>query len=205
MAPVTVTPDSELREIDRLALRVDGMEQQLASKGEELQFVSDMIAEREAQCRQLKEQHEQKIRQLTQQARKQRSRTSNNNRNKPEMMASSAAALVASASAPDMEEEEGEVKPPGARPAVLLDLTTIDKAIGQSERRRVVGESPSAAGMDADSLQSLCAALAAQRDLVRAMSERVEMHVQRLEKGEDAGDERSALEEEVSYLLDNVI
>lgn len=71
------TPTTEdLDEIEMLVSRVEMLDKQMQHKSEQLAFVAEVIAEKKRQCDQLREQHAERIRAITRQARRQRGRKS---------------------------------------------------------------------------------------------------------------------------------
>mmetsp|Transcript_52059 Transcript_52059/g.137537 ORF Transcript_52059/g.137537 Transcript_52059/m.137537 type:complete len:206 (-) Transcript_52059:40-657(-) len=69
-----VSQEDNLKEIEHLVRSMEGLERQLNEKREQQEFVSHVIAEKQLACQQAKDAHEEKIKALARQARKQRAR-----------------------------------------------------------------------------------------------------------------------------------
>lgn len=121
--------DQDFSLIERLIYEMEALELKIQDKREEQKFVNEVIAEKQLQCQQAKEQHEERIRALARQARRQRGRRN------PSSQAGVAAAAAANAAA---SLDALAASDCGAREITPLDLDAIDASLGRIERLRLL-------------------------------------------------------------------
>lgn len=126
--------------IERLIYEMEALELKIQDKREKQKFVNEVIAEKQRQCQQAKEQHEERIRALARQARRQRGRRNPSSQRGaasllPPCEAGGAAAAAASAAATF---EALAASDCGARETTPLDLDAIDASLGRIERLRLL-------------------------------------------------------------------
>ncbi|CAK0908538.1 unnamed protein product [Prorocentrum cordatum] len=146
-------------------LECQELERATAEKREQQAFIASIIEEKQRQCQQAKEQHQEKIRALAHQARRaSRARKAAGTRG------SGGAIPVASGVAP--------AGPPGAAQAATLDLALLDKALGEKRRRQLLGGQADEGvavtrACDAACLDSLKQALERRLELLQGMNARL--------------------------------
>eukprot|EP00448_Togula_jolla_P001692 CAMPEP_0170605114 /NCGR_PEP_ID=MMETSP0224-20130122/19802_1 /TAXON_ID=285029 /ORGANISM="Togula jolla, Strain CCCM 725" /LENGTH=234 /DNA_ID=CAMNT_0010930099 /DNA_START=47 /DNA_END=752 /DNA_ORIENTATION=- len=174
-----IEQDSELREMEHLILKMEELEEKIHGKKEQQRWVAESIAEKQSQCQQLKEQHEEKIRSLAQKARRQRGR-----RKAPMGEDLRQLNLISIENTSPSSQQEGHAGGvPGADPTHELDSWLLDGALGTTEWQKLLVGGTCAAGNQAGTensqagLTALVETLSARRDLVRQLTTRLAEHV----------------------------
>mmetsp|Transcript_59501 Transcript_59501/g.171820 ORF Transcript_59501/g.171820 Transcript_59501/m.171820 type:complete len:227 (+) Transcript_59501:98-778(+) len=155
-------PIENLRDFNSLLENVQELEKQLSAKEEQQAFLAQVIAEKQRLCQKAKEQHEERIRTMARQARKQRGRRSAS-------LGRLAGAGVGtggtydsqvseSLQEVDEEEEDDEdedgmrdMQSTGTQPlGTSLDMDLLREALGTTNASRLLGEIGSSGEGDAD-------------------------------------------------------
>lgn len=161
--------ESKVADIDTMEAMINRLmvlQEELNAKNEEQHFLKQVIAEKQALCKQMKDQHAGKIKSLTLQARKQRNRAAGRGRGAGGYVSVGAGGGGSSGGAQQLPSEaEGSAQAAEAAaaataaPAVRLDPMLLDKALGLGAWQQ----------MQDRSLHQLHGALQARLDLVRFM------------------------------------
>merc|ERR1719482_2402416 len=143
--------DQDLKEIEMLIIEMGDLEQRILRTKEQQQWVDDMVAHKQRQCQEAKEQHEERIRQITRQARKNRSRS---NRSKY------------AAEGPTVEPEVCGLMAGAGPPIAGISTQQLDEVLGVEERTRLLD----AAGNDeAAAVATIVEALETRLNQIRSL------------------------------------
>jgi len=156
-------PMDNLRDFEMLIQSVEELERQLSAKEEQQAFLAQVIAEKQRLCQQAKEQHEERIRAMARQARKQRGRRSGSLG--PSFSAASGGGASFDSTTPAAVQEEEEEEQEEEDEDTMRDMqsaetqgtntTTLDvellrEALGGAASARLLGEEGQGGEGDAD-------------------------------------------------------
>mmetsp|Transcript_100015 Transcript_100015/g.311625 ORF Transcript_100015/g.311625 Transcript_100015/m.311625 type:complete len:205 (-) Transcript_100015:22-636(-) len=194
--------DDSLQEVEELIAQMEALERKIADKKEQRAFVAGVIKEKELQCRQAKEQHEERVQALARQARRSRVRRAPRD------------AGDLSASTPEA------VSPPEERPTAAgalagLNTEQVAKALGTEGTDRLVRPllagvaSPASASLPRteERLAAAKRALEERLDLLQCLNTTLQRHAADLPNASGSGltairAQVEALQPEVASLID---
>mmetsp|Transcript_88125 Transcript_88125/g.189190 ORF Transcript_88125/g.189190 Transcript_88125/m.189190 type:complete len:233 (+) Transcript_88125:73-771(+) len=222
------TQDENLVDIEQRIVGMETLERKISEKKEQQAFLAGVIAEKQLQCQQAKEQHEERIKALARQSRRQRIRKANKE-------LTLGGGLVSSPDSSTLErlKEVAAPQDQGGGTAAL-DLQLLDQVLGTAQRRRLLeGDSngaeaagggwsmlgklwrkaPSEEEMARNSLAEVKEELERRLQRLRLLNARIAKHMRSPPAGQESGvalpgatgverqRELEALREEVTSLL----
>lgn len=206
--------DQDLQEIEAVILEMETLERNIVQKKEEMKFIDGVIAEKQRQCEQLKQQHDERIRALQREARKVR-----NKRDRRGDMPGRSPSRSSEAFDGVQQRASGRSHSPAARstptardavvnPMEALDLPQLERALGAEERRRLLApliDGTSSDGQDAAVVQ-IRLTLEARLKAVQQLNSRLAGRLQRIARLGSAPPphEREALFGDLDSLKDEV-
>lgn len=179
--------EKDLKEIESLILKMEGLEKEINKKQEQKIFIEEVIAEKQRLCEQAKEEHERRIEKLSNQARRVRGRRGHS--------ADGRAGYAVS---------EGLVEEPAAHPLEDVDVALLDEALKPEERKRLIGDNlTSLSAEEAEERLALIAeALQEKLKVIRQLSMNMaELEVRRGQSGDVSQDAFQALKSELSAVI----
>lgn len=162
---------------------MESLEFKVQDKREKLNFVNEIIAEKQQQCQQVKEQHEERIRALARQARKQRGRKNAGSKRSANGLLPPGEALGAAAAATKTASDDG------GRKSTPLDLDAIDESLGRNERLKLL-PGDGALGPRSGDLAAVRRALESRLLAVGCLNVRLEEHEFALKQATETEDEQ---------------
>jgi len=191
--------DEDLNEIERLILQMERLEQSILEKKEQQTYMNEVVAEKQRQCQQTKEQHEEKVRNLMRQARRRRARQGG--RPTPTVEAQELPVF-----------EQRQTYPVDQDPVAHVDGDLLEEALGKEVRCKLLPhDSNEAEGMNSEErMGSIHQSLQERLDLIQCLNARLAEYIstaERLRKYQQAGCfacERAALDSLVEAMRDEV-
>uniref|UniRef100_A0A7S4QB69 Uncharacterized protein n=1 Tax=Alexandrium monilatum TaxID=311494 RepID=A0A7S4QB69_9DINO len=198
--------DDSLQEIESLIMQMEALERRITEKREQKAFVAGVIREKQQQCQQAKEQHEEKISALARQARKSRGR-------KAPREGAALASVGTEALGPPQQADSGG--PAASEPREALNLQQLAKAFGKEQLDSLLGplaagSSPAraAAGAAAEErLETAKRALEERLDLLQCLNSTLQHYTEALPRASGAAQRAiqtqvEALQPEVASFID---
>lgn len=167
--------DATLAEIEALIVEMEELEKQTVEKREQKAFMNGVIAEKQQQCLSAKEQHDEKIRVLARQARKQRGRKTSFGASPGPIggVPSGAEFPQDSCSPPASSLGAAAAAGPAASHVATLDMNILDEVLGAPVRRRLLGGGEGGKMPFSQQLSVVKQALDERLDLSRCLNQRL--------------------------------
>mmetsp|Transcript_87254 Transcript_87254/g.242032 ORF Transcript_87254/g.242032 Transcript_87254/m.242032 type:complete len:215 (-) Transcript_87254:149-793(-) len=130
-----IIQDDSLTHLEHLIIEVEELHQRVVEMKEQQAFISGVIKEKQIECQQAKEQHEEKIRTLARQARRNRVRRVGRDTG----LGSPGAEALSPDRRPAEVADAQECRPALASVLANLDTRLLDQALGEQRRQNLLG------------------------------------------------------------------
>mmetsp|Transcript_126423 Transcript_126423/g.223992 ORF Transcript_126423/g.223992 Transcript_126423/m.223992 type:complete len:248 (+) Transcript_126423:145-888(+) len=207
--------DQDLQEIEAVILEMETLEHNIVQKKEEMKFIDGVIAEKQRQCEQLKQQHDERIRALQREARKVRNKRDKRGDMPGRSPSRSSEAYdgaqrraAARSHSPAARSPTPVAKEPAVNPLEALDLPQLERALGAEEQMVLLAplaDGASSDGQDA-AVTQIKLTLEARLKAVQQLNSRLAGRLQRIARLGSAPPphEREALFGDLDSLKDEV-